>query len=119
MTDQELLEFVAKVAGVERGGDRLNYGILITSLTGRKSLPRWNPLEDMGDALKLAIDLEMNVDIHSTGVVVKNRYQDVAIQEFVGLDSNPYLTVCRAIVKCAAEEYKLSQKSSGKELNCD
>ena len=61
MTDKELLELAAKAAGIDRGADRLDFGILVTEKTGRRSLPKWNPLEDDGDALRLAVTLGMNL----------------------------------------------------------
>ena len=50
MTDKELLKLAAKAAGVEVvTPTMLEYG-------------KWNPLEDDGDALRLAVTLEMCID---------------------------------------------------------
>ena len=60
MTDRELLEAAAKAAGVEYGTKR--------SPTGNAALylgPSggwWNPLQDDGDALRLACTLRINIE---------------------------------------------------------
>lgn len=65
MTDRELLELAAKAAGIEHGADRLDSGVSTTESDGRhRHLPRWNPLEDDGDALRLAVKLGMMVEIY-------------------------------------------------------
>ena len=62
MTDRELLELAAKAAGIEHGADRLDCGLSITLPDGRHySLPRWNPLVDDGDALRLAVQCGLEV----------------------------------------------------------
>ena len=53
MTDRELLEAAAKVAGIEPA--RLD-------LHGMHA-NHWNPLEDDGDALRLAVKLRLVVDV--------------------------------------------------------
>lgn len=56
MTDRELLELAAKAAGIERGAERADCGISTTLPDGRHGhLPRWNPLEDDGDAFRLLV----------------------------------------------------------------
>lgn len=60
MDDRELLELAAKAAGIERGAERADCGISITEQNGRHGyLPQWNPLTDDGDALRLAVKLEL------------------------------------------------------------
>ena len=100
MTDRELLELAAKAAGIEHGADRLDCGLSITLPSGRHySLPRWNPLEDDGDALRLAVNLGMDVvtgqgraDAYCRGVRVSEYHAD-----------DPYAATRRAIVRAAAE----------------
>ena len=88
MTDRELLELAAKASGELTaswyGNDAYFDGVL----------SRWNPLEDDGDALRLAVKLAFELDFgykngaavrHSTGIKV--------------LDDN----YRRAIVRAAAE----------------
>ena len=62
MTDRKLLELAAKAAGIDRGADRLEYGILVTEKTGRRSLPKWNPLENPDDAFDLMIKLGLRFE---------------------------------------------------------
>ena len=56
MTDKELLEYAARAAGmgpfiwIEPDGTKI-----VTNLS-------WNPLEDDGDALRLAVKLQMSLD---------------------------------------------------------
>lgn len=62
ITDRELLEFAAKAAGIELGEDRIDSGVSITGPDGRhRHLPRWNPLADDGDALRLAVNLHIDI----------------------------------------------------------
>jgi hypothetical protein len=64
MNGRDLLELAAKAAEIEYGADRLDCGLSITLPSGHhKSLPRWNPLADDGDALRLAVKLCLRVDV--------------------------------------------------------
>jgi hypothetical protein len=74
MTDRELLEKAAKAAGIRvhaagqaarDGGGHGHVGLWTTTAT------RWNPLIDDGDALRLAVKLRLEVDIHHTGIAVR------------------------------------------------
>lgn len=57
MTDRQLLELAAKAAGIH--GIEVDSGINI----GSNAVPIiWNPLTDDGDALRLAVKLNMIVD---------------------------------------------------------
>ena len=58
MTDQELLELAAKAAGIE-----INKGLSGTLLarTDVTAWVEWNPLIDDGDALRLAVKLQLDV----------------------------------------------------------
>jgi hypothetical protein len=98
--DRELLELAAKAAGIEHGADRLDCGLSITLPSGRHySLPRWNPLEDDGDALRLAVKMGMDV---VTGRGRSDAYcRGVRVSEYNGDD--PYAATRRAIVRAAAE----------------
>ena len=76
-TDRELLELAAKAAGMT--GWR--YEGPITGLvkminpdnpenTGSVG-NAWNPLNDDGDALRLAVKLCLEIDVHHTGIAVR------------------------------------------------
>ena len=48
MTDRELLELASKAAGIEEAKMRIEFN-------------QWNPLEDDGDALRLAVKLRLDI----------------------------------------------------------
>lgn len=105
MTDRELLELAAKAAGfinwtpystglfVETGHSRGNTGY------------HWNPLTDDGDALRLAVKLNIwPVRQYGRAVIVVQRgaaYFDEIAECDIGDD--PYAATRRAIVRAAAE----------------
>lgn len=76
MSDKELLLAAAKAAGVVgeyktngknsdgsiRGGIWIGHGNVFE--TGNITGPWWNPLKDDGDALRLAVKLNMGISIH-------------------------------------------------------
>ncbi len=71
MTDLEMMERAAKAAGMEvHRGDGWQADMLFRSIQ-RPSSPlvanvQWNPLEDDGDALRLAWKLRMNIEPQTT-----------------------------------------------------
>ena len=103
MTDRELLEMAAKAAkikihNIENSGGPHYKG----------TLNRWNPLDDDGDALRLAVKLRLDVMFgfdDEENVVSVNANWDGApaevIQEILGKDVAE-ATRC-AIVRAAAE----------------
>jgi hypothetical protein len=97
--DRELLEMAAKAAGVKRTIEWLGH---------HEYTPEWNPLTDDGDALRLAVKLNLDVDICFSCVGVCYVFTNVAgeedadnVMEQVG-DDAPAATR-RAIVRAAAE----------------
>ena len=63
MTDRELLELAAKAAGINaKWYSATGYFMRLGSGCG---LTRWEPLTNDGDALRLAVKLNMSVDIDS------------------------------------------------------
>jgi len=93
MTDQELLELAAKAAGRD---PRTIDGHFEWD-SGRCLTPGWNPLTDDGDALRLAVKLNIPVypydDETSTGTV------GVVAKNWGSAEENTR----RAIVRAAAE----------------
>ena len=104
MTDSELLELAAKAQGYKYmngalwdGRDVVDYG--------------WNPFEDDGQALRLAVKL--NIDLSHSWVVVSgaDHYPMASIHaHFNSIESyyelkeaDPYAAARRAIVNVAAE----------------
>lgn len=106
MDDKELLELAAKAHGSLHYEDGLGW-IVIESDGGRGKW--WNPLDNDGDALRLAVRLGMEVyiDNHPEGChcVEVESHTHKAGRVVVGLeshDSNESATR-RAIVRCAAD----------------
>lgn len=112
MTDRELLKLAAKAANIEHGADRLDCGLSITLPGGRHhSLPRWNPLEDDGDAFRLAVKLRLAIDI---GIYLtsidgpREGQQEFVVEHHDGAvldcnDEEACAATRRAIVRAAAE----------------
>jgi hypothetical protein len=100
-TDRELLELAAKAAGIDfryvhntAGGQFLWDG---------EKLVEWNPLTDDGDALRLAVKLDIELQRFKTIFIVKwgkagNPYE--WLSEL--LNPDPYAAARRAIVRAAA-----------------
>jgi hypothetical protein len=100
MTDKELLELVAKAAGIELGG-ATNTGYAIQILE-KPYVTTWNPLVDDGDAMCLAVKLKLAVVYPEDMAVVRVWLGDVDIIDQL-LSNNPYAATRRAIVLAAAE----------------
>ena len=110
MTDRELLELAAKAAGFETikyQDEKINpvlnirYGFLEAIWNGDNY---WNPMTDDGDALRLAVKLEMFLEIHqsvTTADIGIGKNEWVTCAEKHGND--PYAATRRAIVRAAAE----------------
>ena len=89
MTDRELLEQAAKSAGINLVYD---WGFMSST---DKGLRFWNPLTDDGDALRLAVKLELDAAWYE-----KQVYVDYIVEQY---DNDPYAATRRAIVRAAAE----------------
>ena len=59
-TDRELLELAAKAAGIALDGECPHGGFWVWDDEHLHHLP-WNPLADDGDALRLAVKLDIQV----------------------------------------------------------
>ena len=99
MTDRELLELAAKAAGIRTFG---------VSADDKQSLcidpvdyVPWNPLNDDGDALRLAVKLEINILPTMEEASARNPSYTPWINENGRAD--PYAATRRAIVRAAAE----------------
>lgn len=117
MSDRELLELAAKAAGVEGGwGERYKVGNDEIDLTKCWFLDApdccvlWDPLNDDGDALRLAVGLEMQLRLrHSENEVSVYGAPNGRIDEGVCGDS--LAATRRAIVRAAAEIARASSCS--------
>ena len=97
LSDQELLKLAARAAGIDwfdepalQAGKGLHM----------KSGPFWNPLTDDGDALRLAVNLGLDVDQETHGPYVWVLQLEGFISEPCGLDR--VSATRRAIVRAAA-----------------
>ena len=107
MTDRELLELSAKAAGyivlryvndyADEYGKAPDYGLQIE---GYYCI--WNPLEDDGDAFRLAVKLRINVT-HGANMVNAEREQPEEVAAVEPFNGDPAAATRRAIVKAAAE----------------
>lgn len=103
MSDRELLELAAKAAGITEEIQQ----ILEAGIGGK----RWNPLIDDGDALRLAVKLNLHVGIEceSAGSVSIEWDFDEGgqaageIDQDAPMGGDDYAAVRRAIVRAAAE----------------
>lgn len=96
MTDRELLEKAAKAAGAE---ERFGHFWLGDGVYAKQ----WNPLEDDGDALRLAVKLSLVVNIYNR----EDGRGTTAIHRGALLTQEPHHTGAeaatrRAIVRAAA-----------------
>ena len=106
MNDKELLELAAKAAGIDwfdEPAAKNGCGLHM------KSGPFWNPLTDDGDALRLAVKLQIDMEFY-----VENGSTSAVLVEYcdyrcnIGRDEvepkgDIYLATRRAIVHAAAE----------------
>ena len=109
--DRELLELAAKAAGLDvHQGSGWESEYLFLSLP-RPSNPlvanvRWNPLDDDGDALRLAATLGIDIEWCADGRVAAYRHANANGYCFTAFESSREdraANVRRAIVSAAAE----------------
>ena len=113
MTDREMLELAAKAAGFgdPEGnfiwteseyprGSKTN-GALWNYIGWCDTAQLWNPLTDDGDALRLAVKLELEVSLGQFGTIIYPRHGKV---EEIGEDGCDEMALCRrAITRAAAQ----------------
>lgn len=103
MTDKELLELAAKAAGIDI---YFIVGLSGTLYSFLHNDSPWSPLTDDGDALRLAVKLELRVSTHCNqqAAYASDIYgrSDVSLDP-VPWDNDPYAATRRAIVRAAAE----------------
>lgn len=97
MTDKELLQYAAKAAGIE-----VEWSDITECFWGDGD--SWIPLDDDGDALRLAVKLRMTVDVNhffnkAEVRVYSGKSMFMLVEES---DDNIYTATRRAIVRAAA-----------------
>ncbi len=107
MTDRELLELAAKAAGIALENVPMMGAGLLLEKGGV-----WNPLTDDGDALRLAVKLDLPIvrskitDARLPVVACYKVYVDVHEEErwqWEFVEDDPYAATRRAITRAAAE----------------
>ena len=108
MTDRELLELAAKAVGLslEQGPGSPPEKCFGACWDGY-TWDYWNPLDDDGDALRLAVKLGLDVEMHGSNsthpyVCAFDCDRNIA-EEAQPEDGDPYAATRRAIVRAAAE----------------
>ena len=111
MTNRELLELAAKAAGLKLSF----YDGVHRNATGADpamnicAFPVWNPLNDDGDALRLAVKLRMTVCIDYAKLKVsvwdgRSEWGFVSLSsDGININKDPCTATRRAIVRAAAE----------------
>ena len=102
MTDRELLELAAKAAGLKHVDySGIDYdgrlGIVLVDEIGRHCSD-WNPLADDGDALRLAVKLEIDIFFGANYVIARGSVQMPTVNN----TNDPDAATRRAIVRAAA-----------------
>ncbi len=106
ITDRELLELAAKAAGATWIDDNWPDDLPGLMLDFGKGTTQWNPLDDDGDALRLAVKLRIDVFFHASrveGHVAGGRIPPVRAIEREDYGDDPLTATRRAIVRAAAE----------------
>lgn len=112
MTDRELLELAAKAAGYDYRPE--SSAIVVGEILGN-----WNPIDDDGDALRLAVTLRMEIDHnhpadHTPWVSVRGWpvQQPCCVEEFE--DESQRLAATRRAITRAAAEIQLQRERNEK-----
>jgi hypothetical protein len=103
MTDRELLELAAKAAGIRLEWDGHPDQWVPMYYSG-KTYHSWNPLEDDGEAFRLAVKMKMWISIAGSSCAVERPANVIELTS--GSEQkhgDPYLYARRAIVRAAAE----------------
>lgn len=100
-TDRELLELAAKAAGIYLEWDGPPSQWVPIYYEG-KTYHSWNPLEDDGDALRLAVKLGMWFDVLLTHGATEASYGEGYDMLLEHHNDDPYAATRRAIVRAAA-----------------
>ena len=103
MTDREMLKLAAKAAGPLQGHHRAPIGE--PAILCANDL-YWCPLQDDGDALRLAVKLWFELDVGRERVVVRTPQGDKVLLS----DTDLLAATRRAIVRAAAEVGKSMEK---------
>jgi hypothetical protein len=99
MTDKELLEAAARAAGIAIDHWRADMPMVNEAEYGANEYHAWNPLTDDGDALRLAVRLDIDI-IHAFGTRTAVAEETAG---YIAEGKDPYAATRRAIVQAAAD----------------
>lgn len=104
MTDKELLELAAKAAGFDAIIEMYGLNDIGEPLLDANDPPTvWNPLTDDGDALRLAVKLNIASAVDETAASAMVSLDEVSWCDLKEVSNDPYAATRRAIVRAAAE----------------
>ena len=104
MVDSELIDLAAKAARINAVKDLSGVWRDSTRMSPAMSIfdaKPWNPLDDDGDALRLAVKLEMKINISQGNVQVRYKEDTPLVFVRTGIDKNEATRL--AITRAAAE----------------
>ncbi|MNQ14505.1 hypothetical protein D3C85_274590 [compost metagenome] len=102
MNDRELLENAAKAAGYDVSWGQCITGIdVLYRVDEEGDHVNWSPLEDDGDAIRLAVIMEFDLSLGQAGTIVHMRRGTQNIEEYS--DELMMEAFRRSIVRAAAE----------------
>ena len=104
MSDKELLELAAKAAGFDAIIEMYGLNDIGEPLLDANDPPTvWNPLTDDGDALRLAVKLNIASAVDETAASAMVSLDEVSWCDLKEVSNDPYAATRRAIVRAAAE----------------
>lgn len=106
MQEREMLELAAKAAGRVVEAFSPSKGLLVSQGDGVSAW--WDPLTTDGDALRLAVKLEIDIAFQRPGVEACRSHSHPSLPSFGSVralehDNDPCAATRRAIVRAAAE----------------
>lgn len=105
MTGRELLELAAKAIGKRLNGWRYSDDGWFYTYKGMRddTIIQWSPLNDDGDAMRLAVQLGIPI-MHADPYVVTHAGKSVMSEQVTErIDNDPCAATRRAIVRAAAK----------------
>jgi hypothetical protein len=98
MNDRELIDNAARAAGIVLAHGR-NVTDVHPSSVHYLTAPYWEPLTDDGDAIRLAVSLELDLNLGQLGTLV---YMKRGVKNIEELSEDCMAAFRRAIVRAAA-----------------
>jgi len=104
MNDRELLELAARAAGFKPTSYCDEEGLFLNDQNPDYGFDWWNPLTDDGDALRLAVKLDIHISLYGKDTGITTWIVREEAESFhADYGDDPCCSVRRAIVRAAAE----------------